>query len=63
MSLEIVCPKCKLPVKYIMARTCKNDVVFVVNPIEKTLISKTGRVLNGFEAHECKVNNVKKIGN
>ncbi len=46
----IRCPHCNAEIKYIYS----NNEIIPVNPKEKSLFNNRGRVLKGYELHECK---------
>jgi hypothetical protein len=48
-----ICPKCGKEVMYVSSST--GDRVYMVEPREKQLISKMGRVLIGYPEHNCTI--------
>ena len=50
----VTCPKCNKPIRYITAaRSVSPDGIFVVDLEPQDLISDKGRIITGYQRHEC----------
>lgn len=48
-----LCPKCGREVIYITSPSVRENAVYTVNAAVKRLITKMGRVVEGYEEHIC----------
>ena len=51
--MKPICPKCGQSVIYIASPSIRENKVYMVDAVEKQLIAKSGRVLEGYQVHEC----------